>query len=89
MRIGVERLARLLYQVEELAAAKAGAAQQLAQLESALASSDRYRARWGASDPEAVQAWDQHQSQLRALQATGSATRCYAELSGVLYARPA
>lgn len=27
--------------------------------------------------------------QLRALQATGTATRCYAELSGVLYGRPA
>jgi hypothetical protein len=27
--------------------------------------------------------------QLRALQATGVATRCYAELSGVLYGRPA
>jgi hypothetical protein len=27
--------------------------------------------------------------QLRALQATGSATRCYAELSGVIYGRPA
>lgn len=26
--------------------------------------------------------------QLRALQATGTATRCYAELSGVLYGRP-
>ncbi|HYD75529.1 MAG TPA: response regulator [Ramlibacter sp.] len=69
MRIGVERLARLLYQVEELAAAKAGAAQQLAQLEAALASSDRFRSRWGASDPEAMQDWDRHQSQLRALQA--------------------
>ncbi|WP_332815753.1 hybrid sensor histidine kinase/response regulator [Ramlibacter sp.] len=69
VRIGVERLARLLYQVEELAAAKAGAAQQLAQLEAALASSDRFRSRWGASHPEAVQDWDQHQSQLRALQA--------------------
>ncbi|HYD75530.1 Hpt domain-containing protein, partial [Ramlibacter sp.] len=57
VRIGVERLARLLYQVEELVAAKAGAAQQLAQLEAALASSDRFRSRWGASDPEAVQDW--------------------------------
>jgi hypothetical protein len=27
--------------------------------------------------------------QLRALQATGAATRCYAELSGAVYGRPA
>lgn len=67
VRIGVERLDRLLYRVEELAGAKAGAARHLAQLDAALASSARFRSRWVASSPDAAQAWEQHQSHLRSL----------------------
>lgn len=67
VRIGVERLDRLLYRVEELAASRVGAARHVAQLEAALASAGRVRVSGAAGSPESAQAWEQHRSQLRSL----------------------
>jgi len=67
VRIGVDRLGALLYQVEELVAVRLQTTRTAARVQEVLASAGALRAQAAAAGPEAVRAWQRHESLLRAV----------------------
>jgi two-component system, chemotaxis family, sensor kinase CheA len=67
VRIGVDRLGVLLYQVEELVAAKLQAGRTADRLQEVLASAGLLREHVAATGGEALRAWRQHEALLRSV----------------------
>jgi two-component system chemotaxis sensor kinase CheA len=82
VRIGVDRLGRLLYQVEELVGAKLLAGHQVMQLDEAIASAAACRLRSGAAGDVTAAGWQEHEARLRGLR--GAAAREQRQLAGAV-----
>ena len=67
VRIGVDRLGTLLYQVEELLATKQQSGRTAGRLQEVLASSPRMRELATAAGGEALRAWREHEALLRSI----------------------
>jgi two-component system chemotaxis sensor kinase CheA len=80
VRIGVERLGGVLYQVEELVAARLASGQQAAQLQQLLSSFTALQAQ--CATPESTRAWREHEALLRA--AGGAAARNQRQLGAAI-----